>query len=266
MTVPRLPGIYAGLIKAEVQATSAYRLNILVSAVGWVIPFVMLALWRGAAQDGAIEGVTAEQFTTYFCMVLITTSLELSGWLTYGFSPLVHEGRLAHYLVRPYHPLHNLIAQAMAEALFRMPTVILMFAVVMAAAGAAVTAGWAIPAAFAVWLAGAAGAAYVGAIGGAIALWVTKSYGLQSIVLGAAGLLGGLYAPIALLPGVLEVVARHTPFWFAVGAPSELVAGIIDTGAGLRALAEAIVWVIGLHLAFRSIWTRGVRQYELVGG
>jgi len=220
----------------------------------------------GAAADGAIEGITADQFTVYFGLVLVTTALSFSGVLVYEFSPLVHDGRLADYLVRPYHPYHNLVAQGLSWGVFRAPTVAVLFALVLAVLGGSVRLGLTLPLAVALWLAGVVGAGYLAALAGTIALWVTKSYGLQSVVIGLEGLIGGLYAPIRLLPAWLEPLGHHNPFWFQVGAPSELLAGILDRSAGVAALLEALVWIAVLHVVFRAVWKRGVRQYELVGG
>ncbi len=266
MTAPSLPRIYGALVRGELIATSGYRANLIVSIVGWVIPFVMLALWRGAAEDGAIEGVTAGQFTSYFALILLTTTLSFSAHLIYGFTPLVHEGRLADYLVRPYHPFHNLIAGGAARVAFRAPVAAVFCIGVITILGGAL-GGWrnaviAIP----VWIIGALTSGYLGALAGSLALWVTKAYAVQSLVIGTEGLLGGLYAPIALLPGWLEVVARHTPFWFQIGAPAELMAGMIGPGDGLQVIAEGVVWLVVLHVVFRTVWRRGVTQYELVGG
>ena len=262
---PRLPAVYGGLIRAEVMATAGYRAGMVVGLLGWVIPFVMMALWRGAAADGAIEGITADQFTTYFGLVLFTSALSLNGMLVYDFSPLVRDGRLAHYLVRPYHPFHNLIAMGLARSLFFGPAAGVLLAAVLVIVGGPIDAG-ALPTALGAWLIGSVAAGHIAALAGTIALWVTEAYGVQSIVLGLEGLLGGLYAPVALLPGFLAVVGRHNPFWFQVGAPSELLAGIIEPAAGLRAMAEGLVWIVVLHAVFRVVWRRGVRQFELVGG
>ena len=266
MTVPRLPTVYRALVRGEVIATSGYRANLVVSMIGWVVPFVMLALWRGAAADGPIEGITQGQFTVYFGVVLVTTTLSLTGYLIYGFSPLVHDGRLAHYLQRPYHPFHNLVAEGLAHGVFRAATVAVLFAGLLAFIGGSLHLWPELPVAAGVWLVGSVAAGYLASLAGAIALWITKAYGVQSLVIGAEGLLGGMYAPVALLPGWLEAISRHMPFWYVIGAPSELLAGIADSGDGLIAMGEAAMWVAVLHAVFRRVWARGMRQFELVGG
>jgi ABC-2 type transport system permease protein len=254
------------LVRGEVIATSGYRANLVVSMIGWVVPFVMLALWRGAAADGPIEGVDQGQFTVYFGVVLVTTTLSLTGYLIYGFSPLVHDGRLAHYLQRPYHPFHNLVAEGLAHGIFRAATVAVLFAVLLGFVGGMVHTGSELPTAVMLWVVGSVASGYLAGLAGTIALWVTKAYGVQSLVIGAEGLLGGMYAPIRLLPAWLEVLSRHTPFWYSIGAPSELLAGITDTVDGLLAVVEAAGWIVALHFVFRRVWARGLLQFELVGG
>ncbi len=266
MSAPRLTTVYGALVKGEVMATAGYRANLIVSMIGWVVPFVMLALWRGAAADGPVEGITADQFTVYFAVVLVTTTLSLTGLLIYEFSPLVHNGQLAHYLQRPYHPFHNLIAKGIAFGIFRAATVGVLFTALLVFVGGDVQTGAELGTAVVLWVVGMIGAGYLAAISGTIALWVTKAFGVQSLVIGAEALIGGLYAPISLLPGWLEVVGRHNPFWFQMGAPAELLAGIIDVGAGLNAIAEGVVWVVALHAIFRWVWAKGLEQFEVVGG
>ncbi len=52
------------MVRAEMQAAAAYRAQLFLSMLAWVVPLAFLALWRGAAADGPIGGITAPQFST----------------------------------------------------------------------------------------------------------------------------------------------------------------------------------------------------------
>ena len=103
-----LPRVYRTLLSSELAAAATYRAQLLVGALGWVVPLAMLALWRGAGGDEPIEGITAGQLTTYYLVVLVVTGLSPIGALIFGLSELVYSGRLSSLLLRPVHPLHGL--------------------------------------------------------------------------------------------------------------------------------------------------------------
>lgn len=260
----RLARVGSALIGAEVQAASAYRAQLLVGVFGWVVPLAFMALWRGAAGDGAIEGTTSAQFATYFAVMLVTTSVALTPVIVFGFGDLVHSGQLSSMLLRPHHPLLTLVARAVAQKTYRVPPVLLVFPLLLALTGGTVTDH--VPSlvlAPVVCLLGVIGASYLAALVATIAFWMTKSNGVQGLLSGLEWIVGGLVAPVALLPGILPDIVRHQPLWFAGGAPAEMVAGMGHHGWGTA--VEALLWIVVLDQVFRVVWRRGLRRYEAVG-
>jgi ABC-2 type transport system permease protein len=63
------------VLRAELAAAAAYRAQL--GLVSWVVPLAFLALWRGAAASGPVGGITVTQFGTYFCILLVTTNLQI---------------------------------------------------------------------------------------------------------------------------------------------------------------------------------------------
>ncbi len=104
---------------------------------------------------------------------------------------------------------------------------------------------------------------YLAAMAGAIAFWMTKAQGVQGLLVGAEWVLGGIVAPVALLPGVWPDIVRHQPFWYADAAAPEILSGI--SAPSLWIVAEAAVWVVALHLLYRALWRRALRKYDAVG-
>jgi ABC-2 type transport system permease protein len=92
---------------------------------------------------------------------------------------------------------------------------------------------------------------------------MTKAQGVQGLLVGAEWVLGGIIAPVGLLPGALPDVVRHQPLWFADGAAPEILSGIGHPGPW--ALVEAALWVVCLHVAYRRLWVRALTRYEAVG-
>ena len=260
----RLVAIYGALIRVELQAASAYRAQLLLSALGWVVPVSFMALWRGAASGGPVDGISAGQFTTYFAVLLLTTSVQLTRHLSFEVAPMVHSGQLSALLLRPHHPLHVLIARGIAELTFRLTPLLLVMPLLILGIGGIVTHSapqWVMGVVLMVL--GLVAESYLAAMMGSLALWLTRSSGIRGLLYGAEWVFGGLVAPIALLPGILPELLRHQPLWFAIGGPAEAISGISVVSPWT--LVEAAGWIVVLHLLFTEMWKRGMRRYEAVG-
>ena len=260
----RLASLYGALLRAELQAASAYRAQLVIGALAWVVPVAFMALWRGAASGGEVAGISTGQFTTYYAVLLLTTSLQISRELSFGISPLVWSGELAALLLRPHHATHVLVARGVARAAYVLPPLLVVVPLLVVGLDGRLTREvdqWLLAAALVPL--GFLAEIYLALMMGALALWITRSDALSGLLFGFEWVLGGLVAPVALLPGVLPDLLRHQPLWFAIGAPAEAVSGISRLEPWV--LAEAAGWVLLLHLAFARMWRAGLRRFEAVG-
>lgn len=261
-----LTGVYRVMIAAEISASAAYRPQQLLSLIGWVVPFAMLALWRTAGDGEPIEGFTTGAFTTYFAVILVTTTVSPIFAVVFGFGELVHDGRLSGLLLRPGHPLHVLVTRGLAESAVRVGPVVGLAAVTIVLLDGEITGEplrWLV--ALTMFAIGIVGVVLIAALVATIAFWVTRSEALQGLIAGVEWLTGGLLVPVSLFPGVIPQLLRHQPFWLSVGGPGEVLAGTTELDVALVAAAAGVVWVGVLLVAFRLVWRRGVRRYEAVG-
>lgn len=256
--------VVGAVLRSELQARAAYRAQIMIGVFGWVVPLAFMALWRGASSDGDLSGISQGQFTTYFAVILVTTNMGLAGYIIFGLSDRIHDGRLSAMLLRPFHPVVVPAAEGLADTAYRMPVVLVGVPVLIAVAGGTVTdrpGDYAL--ALVVTVLGITAASYIGAMMATIAFWMTKAEGVQSLIFGAEWILGGMISPIALYPGVLPEIFSHQPLWYACGAPAEIVAGM--GGHSWWLAGECAAWIVVLHLVFRVLWRRALRRYEAVG-
>lgn len=262
--VPRIVRLYAGLLRAELQAASAYRAQLVLGALAWVVPLAFMALWRGASSDAPVGGIAQGQFTAYFALLLLTTSLQLILPVIFMFGDLVYTGQLSALLLRPGHAIHTIVARSLSHKAFGMPVLLVLVPVVLVVTDAdvAVSPSTVLVGVFTCVL-GIVGSTYLAAMAGALAFWMTKAQGVQGLLVGAEWVLGGIIAPVALLPGPLAAVVPHQPLWFADAALPELLSGIRE--ASPLMVVEAAAWVVVLHLAYRVLWRRALRTYEAVG-
>jgi ABC-2 type transport system permease protein len=195
---------------------------------------------------------------------MLTTSLQVSQILSFDIEPLVHSGELSALMLRPHHPMHALVARGVARLAYTTPPLVVVVPALVWFLGGSVTddaAQWVLAAALIPL--GFLAEVYLGLMMGSLALWVTRSAALSGLLFGAEWLIGGLVAPIALMPDPLPALLRHQPLWFAIGAPAEAVSGISRLTPWMP--VEALAWVLVLHLAFARMWRRGLLRYEAVG-
>lgn len=254
-----------GLFRVELQARSTYRAQIVLGALGWVVPLAFMALWRGAAADNPVEGIGQAQFTTYFAVLLALSNLSLTGNVVFAMSSRIHSGQLSVMLMRPMPPTVAPVLESAATNVYRLPVVVVGVPLIVILGGGSTQTR------LSTWLSavlvavlGAVAVAYVATIVSTLAFWLTKAEGVMGLVIGLEWVLGGMVAPVDLLPQPLPGALVHQPFWFAYGAPAQLLAGIGDVSA-FRVIVEAAVWIAGLHLLFRVVWRRALRRFEAVG-
>jgi ABC-2 type transport system permease protein len=260
----RLVRLYAGLLRAELQAASAYRAQIVLSALAWVVPLAFMALWRGASATAPVNGITQGQFTAYFALLLATTSLQVILPVIFMFGDLVYTGHLSALLLRPGHAIHTIVAKGLSNKAFSMPALLVLVPVVLVTTHATLVASPStVLVAVVTCVLGLVGSTYLAAMAGALAFWMTKAQGVQGLLVGAEWILGGIIAPVALLPGPLAAIVPHQPLWFADAALPELLSGIRPASPLMP--VEAAAWVVVLHLTYRLLWRRALRKYEAVG-
>src|SRR5262249_18530649 len=99
-----------------------------------------------------------------------------------------------------------------------------------------------------------------------LAFWATRANALLEIQDALTFLLAGQIAPVALLPGLMQVLAQVLPFRYMIGFPVEVLLGHL-TGAGLLiGFVYQCSWCLIALTLFILIWRRGVRHYTAVGG
>src|SRR2546423_518216 len=98
-----------------------------------------------------------------------------------------------------------------------------------------------------------------------LAFWATRMRTANTLWQRASFVFAGSIAPVALMPGWLQTMTYGLPFWYMVGAPTEILQGTVSPERAAFILAGQTVWVVVLYAGFRVMWRRGVRAYSAVG-
>lgn len=258
-----------GVWRANLLTWAQYRANVAIWATtGMLQVVVYMSVWRAVADasGGSAAGFTAGQFAGYFLAIMVVREATFS-WVAWEFGGLVQTGRIASYLSRPQHPALALFGNMSAYRTMSLLLVVPIAALLFVAFDAQVDTT---PGKVAVALALLPLASLVRYVGdvlvGLAAMWVVRIDGILGAYYTVTLFLSGQFAPIEVLPGSLQTVAKALPFWWILGYPTELLTGRGELGDAWIGALVLLGWFAGLMALLRVVWPRAMRAAETVGG
>src|SRR5688572_9742567 len=83
-----------------------YRANLIMYLLYWLVsPIIYMAVWTSIARSqGSVNGLTANDFTTYYMLLLVVDQLT-SNITIHIFGYKIQDGSLSGELIRPIHPV-----------------------------------------------------------------------------------------------------------------------------------------------------------------
>jgi len=246
-----------------------YRANLLMYLLYWLVsPVVYLAVWTTIANtQGSVSGLTANDFTTYYLILLIVDQLT-SEITIHILAYKIQDGTLSGDLLRPVHPIltntliNNLAFKALIFAVF-IP-VWLVLCLLFQPDFAAVTVQnilFAIPAI----ILGFSINFFLGSTITSLAFWTTRVYSISEFFFALSSLMSGQFVPLVLMPPVIQKVASFLPYQFIIYFPIQIILGQIPPDLYFQKLIFAIAWLLVIFLLFRWVWREGVKRFSAVG-
>ncbi len=259
----------AGL--ALIQSTWAswmqYRSFFFVLAFGWMVPpLVALFAWMAAAGEGSLGGMDRAAFAAYYLALVLANQLTYAQ-TNWTLGDVIRIGDLNFWLARPLPALYNVLASEVAGKVvylvFVVPVAALLALILRPALDAtpwqvglallALVLAWALRFLWGCWLA-------------LLAFWSTRADALLAVQDSLVFLLSGIAAPVMLLPGALQTLARLLPFRYMVGFPVEILVQKLPAGEIAFGLAMQAGWLAVAAVLTAILWRAGLRHYAAVGG
>jgi ABC-2 type transport system permease protein len=260
--------IYKALLLAGFQQAAQYRIQSLLWMLFAIIrPVIFLAAWVAVAtaQGGSIGGYQVGDFAAYYVCLTFVSQLTMA-WNSHEFEWEVNQGRLSAKLLRPLHPLHYSVVENVIFKLNTLPVLGVILVLVSISFGAIYrTQPWHIVAFVPSALLAAALLFMFNWVLASLAFWATRMRTANTLFQRAAFVFAGQIAPIGLVPGWLQVVSYALPFWYMMGAPTEILRGSVTPEQALLIIGGQTAWLAVTFVAFLWIWKRGVRAYSAVG-
>jgi ABC-2 type transport system permease protein len=261
--------IYQRLWQVNWAEQWQYRANLLMYLLYWLVsPVVYLSIWTTIANSqGSVNGLTANDFATYYLTLLIVDTLT-SEITIHLLANKIQDGTLSSDLLKPIHPiLTNVLVNNLA---FKALTVMVLIPIWLGLClliqpnFSGVTAQsllLAIPAiAFGFVINFLFGATLT-----CVAFWTTRVYSLGEFYWAVVVLLSGQFVPLDLMPGSIQQIAQYLPFQLLRYFPIQLILGKLPPDVIARNFALDVVW-LGIALAlFTVVWRNGQKRFSAVG-
>ena len=260
--------LYIQQFKTTLTTMFAYRASLLIWMIGQVLePLVYLIVWSivSNANGGSISDYTTGQFAAYFILLMLVNQVTYT-WIMYEFEYRIREGVLSFALLKPVHPIHSDIADNISSKLITTPFMI-MVAVVLAFIFHPVLspAPWAIILFFPALLLAFMVRFLLEWMLSLSAFWTTRVGAINQIYFVLMLFLSGQFAPLALLPQPVQIIANILPFQWLISYPIELVSGRLSLNEAFIGLGVQVAWLIVSYILFKIVWRAGVKVYSAVG-
>lgn len=255
------------LIASTWMSWMQYRSFFFILAFGWMVPpLVSLFVWLAATAGEPIGGYTPGEFVSYYLTLVLVNQITYSQ-ANWTMGDVIREGSLNFWLTKPMPAIWNLIS---SEAAGKTVTLVFVFPIVVILALVlrpeldssflhamlaltSLALAWALRFLWGYWLA-------------LLAFWSSRADGLLAVQDALVFVFSGILAPVALLPGNLERLARTLPFHYMVGFPVEILVRGPETSEIAAGFATQLSWLaVALALSF-LLWRLGLRRYSAVGG
>lgn len=253
---------------SAIQTEFQYRANLFAWMVNGAIgPLIMVFVWiRVLEQQPIVGGYGKSDFILYY---LLTTV----GWYIVGgefarpIGTAIRSGDLNKSLLQPYSVI---LGKAVWEQAWKLLSLILSLPVV--ALVLYVTRDTLefhfdlvnLPILIASLLGGALIFGLMQAIIGILAFWMTEVWPVAEMNEMLLMLLGGMLAPITLLPPVVQTISMYLPFRYIFFEPVAIALG--KQQYPMEVVMKQGFFILLLYLIYKIIWRAGIRKYEGTGG
>ena len=227
----------------------------------------MVLVWLTLLGNKAeIGGYDRGDFVLYYLLITVGWYV-VGGTFSYQLGGAIRRGEINKTLLKPYNIV---IGEAVSEQAWKLTSLIIVApAIALVSYLMRDYLSWRlpveqIPQLVVVVILAALMYALTQAIIGILAFWVTEVWPFAEALEITLELFGGLFAPLALLPDVVQRVSLFLPFRYIFYEPVNMLLG--NQSDPLAIIWRQGVFVVILGGMYKLIWRAGIRKYEGLGG
>jgi len=242
-----------------------------VNVVGWfivgVIPSIILVLvWLAILGDKpSINGFAKGDFIIYYLFITFAWYI-VGGSFVFPIGNGIKEGEINTSLLKPYNVVLGQFIKEQAwkvlSIIVALPPTIIVLYIFRDAIHINLTFIQSLML-FISLLLGAVIFAFLEALAGICAFWVTEIWPIAHMNDILQSLLGGRLLPLALMPTSVLFVANLLPYKYTFYVPVSILLSkspniYLDVGI-------QVLYVFILFIIYRFVWNLGIRKYEAIG-
>ena len=227
---------------------------------------VMPLVWRAASGSGMIQGYSSADLVTYY-LALLLISCFVTSHIMWDLAVEIREGFFSVYLVRPYGFMEMMFFRNLSWRVLRLGLIAPFFVLLLWAyqgmfAGATLYLGWEF------WVALLLGHFLSFVFSTALsllALYTHEAMAIFELYYVPMIFLSGQMFPVSLLPGWAQSLAKVTPFYYTMGAPTDMVVGRMNSAQMMECIGLQCGWIVFSYGLFIVLWRTGMKRYSAVG-
>jgi ABC-2 type transport system permease protein len=249
-----------------------YRWNFFLRSLFGLFPLLGTVFIWGAifeAKGGGINNFDYASVVYYFLLVLVLDSLITPGDDEWQVAADIRDGQMNSFLVKPMNYLVYRIALFVSNRLLytvvTLPVVILVFVVFQH------YLVW--PSSWATWILAmisvflAASLQFLISYSVAmLAFWMLEISTAVFIIYSFEYFLSGHMFPLGFMPVAFQEVLKLLPFPYELYFPISIFMGKVHGAALWEGLLIQFCWVLIIAFGANTLWQRGLKRYQAVGG
>jgi ABC-2 type transport system permease protein len=227
---------------------------------------LLLYFWRAVFANGAAGGLGGAQTITY---VIVAQSLfpllqvNLIAWL----GRTLHDGGLAHELLRPMDFQGMVFARYIAEIAASLLINIPFFLVVGLSADIRLPSDPAVWGMFLVSFGLGLGIMFFfDWLFACLAFYTTEVWGLNVLKVSLATFLSGALVPLVLMPGWLRAIAEALPLSQSLAVPVAILSAGLPQADIYGIWGRQLLWLVALGIGSRALFKAALRNVTIQGG
>lgn len=258
------------LLKANWQSTLEYRGDITVWTVNaFIQPAIGMAIWLSILNNGAKLDYSRSDLIIYF-MAIMWINVITGAWGSYFIGEDIRTGNFSKYLIKPFSLLMDHASANMGEKLLKILITLIFTLVFFTFLISQFTLQTEITflsiLMFLVSLLLGVGIYFLlDNIMGLATFWVYDNDFLRKLSVVLKEIFCGSLIPVALLPGVLHILAIFLPYRYVLSFPAEVLLNRLTFGELLVGFGIQIFWFILIFTSFKFLYKQGIKSYQAFG-
>ena len=263
---------YLKVFDIGLQNTFVYRWNFLLRSAFGLVPLAgTVLIWRAIFQERGsdVAGYTYRSMVWYFLLTVLVDNLITPTEDEWQIAADIRDGQMNAFLVKPMDYLaYRFCLYGSYRLLYTVVTIVPLAGILWFFRGFAV-----LPAAPLTWVLSLVSLAMAALIQffiayslAMLAFWILEISTVVFILYSFEYFLSGQTFPLDIMPAWLQPALHILPFAYEMFFPISIFLEKVKGAPLWSGLAVQTGWLIVTGLAARTLFRRGVRHYQAVGG